>query len=129
MSVTVTVSDVDEARNGVAVVEAAPQGDRGDRDAVPILTAWWPGLRSWVWERSTGYKQWAGDLGGGVRRPTHPPRPTPAGSCGSSVTYSDGRTSSAQAEAVAPEVVAAGPAQCAVDQHERLCRLSQVSMP
>ncbi|WP_419944416.1 cadherin domain-containing protein [Candidatus Poriferisodalis sp.] len=106
-TVTVTVADADEPgtvtlsskrpHTGTALTAAL-----SDPDGVTADT------ESWVWERSTGYKQWA-EISG-ADSADYTPTAADAGSfLRVTVTYTDSSTGNAQAQAqaVAPEVVAA----------------------
>ena len=105
LSVTVTVSDVDEdgtvslstkrPRTGTAVTATL-----ADPDGVV------DGSATWVWQRSAGYNDWA--VIAGADSSSYTPAAADAGSfLRVSVTYSDRHGSGAQAQATAPEVVAA----------------------
>ena len=105
VSVTVTVSDVDEPgtvslstkrpRTGVAVAATL-----SDPDAVVDDSG------VWVWERTTGYNTWVAISG--ADSSSYTPVAADAGSfLRVGVFYSDRHGSGAQAEATAPEVVAA----------------------
>ena len=105
LSVTVTVTDADEdgavslstkrPRTGVAVTAAL-----SDPDGVV------DGSATWVWERSVGYDEWATITG--ADSSSYTPVAADAGSfLQVGVSYSDNHRSGAQAQATAPEVVAA----------------------
>ena len=105
LSVTVTVTDADEdgtvslstkrPRKGVAVTAAL---DDPDGEVA--------GSQTWVWQRSAGYNEWAAIAG--ADSSSYTPAAADAGSfLRVSVTYSDRHGSGAQAQATAPEVVAA----------------------
>ena len=105
LSVTVTVLDADEdgtvslstkrPRKGVAVTAMLE-----DPDAVV------DGSQRWVWERSAGYNEWVAIAGADAS--SYTPVAADAGRfLRASVTYSDNHGSGAQAQATAPEVVAA----------------------
>ena len=105
LSVTVMVSDVNEdgtvslstkrPRRGVSVTATV-----SDPDAVV------DGSQTWVWERSGGYNKWVAISG--ADSPSYTPVAADAGSfLRASVSYSDNHGSGAQAQATAPEVVAA----------------------
>ena len=105
LSVTVTVTDADEdgavslstkrPRTGVAVTATLTDPD----GAVA-------GSATWVWQRSAGYNEWV--VIAGADSSSYTPAAADAGSfLRVSVTYSDRHGSGAQAQATAPEVVAA----------------------
>ena len=105
LSVTVTVTDVDEdgsvslstkrPRKGVAVTAALE-----DSDGVVDES------ETWVWQRSVGYNDWVVIAGADLS--SYTPVAADAGSfLRVSVSYSDRHGSGAQAQATAPEVVAA----------------------
>ena len=105
LSVTVTVSDVDEdgtvslatkrPRTGTAVTATLVDPD----DVVA-------GSATWVWQRSAGYNDWV--VIAGADSSSYTPAAADAGSfLRAGVTYSDRHGSGAQAQATAPEVVAA----------------------
>ncbi len=105
VTVTVTVTDVDEPgtvslstkrpRVGVPVTATL-----SDPDGVVADSG------TWVWERSTGYQQWA--TISGADSSSYTPTAADAGSfLRVGVSYSDRHGSGAQAQTVAPEVVAA----------------------
>ena len=103
--VTVTVTDADEAgalalstkrpRTGVEITAVL-----SDPDTVV------DGSQVWVWQRSVGYNEWAAIAG--ADSSSYTPVAADAGSfLQVSVTYTDNHSSTAQAKATAPEVVAA----------------------
>ena len=105
LSVTVTVSDVDEdgtvslstkrPRTGVAVTATL-----ADPDGVV------DGSQAWVWERSVGYNEWV--VIAGADSSSYTPVAADAGTfLRVGVSYSDRHGGGAQARATAPEVVAA----------------------
>ena len=105
LSVNVTVTDTDEdgtvslstkrPRTGVAVTATLVDPD----DVVA-------GSATWVWQRSAGYNDWA--VIAGADSSSYTPAAADAGSfLRVGVTYSDRHGSGAQAQATAPEVVAA----------------------
>ena len=105
LSVTVTVTDADEdgtvslstkrPRTGVEVTATLEDPD-------DVVT----GSATWVWQRSSGYNEWAAIAG--ADSSSYTPAAADAGSfLRVSVTYNDNHGSGAQTQATAPEVVAA----------------------